>query len=102
MQQLLLLCPWDRGSQARPRAGAARGGGQQEASREEGLNKMEVVDEPLVVRSSGGLPGWPPPQAQLPRPLPRSSLSVCPHAHPHLAPGAADVAGGPPAGPAGR
>lgn len=63
---------------------------------------MEVVDEPLVVRSSGGLPGWPPPQAQLPRPLPRSSLSVCPHAHPHLAPGAADVAGGPPAGPAGR
>lgn len=60
---------------------------------------MEVVDEPLVVRSSGGLPGWPPPQAQLPRPLPRSSLSVCPHAHPHLAPGAADVAGGPPAAP---
>lgn len=102
MQQLFLLRPGDRGSQARPRAGAAGGGRQQEASKEEGPNKMEVGGEPLVVRHSGGLPGWPPPQAQLPGPLPCSSLSVCPHAGPHLAPGAADVAGGPPAGLAGR
>ena len=80
MQQLLLLCPWDRGSQARPRAGAARGGGQQEASREEGPNKMEVGGEPLVVRRSGGLPGRPPPQAQLcwSRPVPLPSGSAAP------------------------
>lgn len=37
---------------------------------------MEVVHEALVVRSSRELPGRPPPQAQLPGPLPRSSLSA--------------------------
>lgn len=35
-----------------PGLGRLEGCGQQEASREEGPNKMEVVDEALAVRSS--------------------------------------------------
>lgn len=76
MEQLLLLCPWDRGSQARPRSGGLEGCGQQGASREEGPNKMEVVHEALVVRSSGELPGGPPATGPAARAPPRSSLSA--------------------------
>lgn len=62
---------------------------------------MEVVHEPLVVKELRGVPGVAPATGPAARAPPRQQ-PVCPHAHPHLAPGAADVAGGPPAGLAGR
>lgn len=78
----------------------SRRGGEQGASREKGPTEEEAVGKVPGREELRGAPGWPPPR---PRPscqggLPSacSSLSVClPARPPHLALGAAGMAGGP-------
>lgn len=72
MEELLLLCPWDRGSQARPRSGAAggvwaarglQGGGtQQDGSGGRGPGGKELLGVPGVAPAPGPAARAPPPQ----------------------------------------